>query len=166
MCPTPTSIMNFLHRIKRMISSNKFSRNETNSNKNTAENPMHLNMSRIINKHNVKSNDFKSRKILDRKRSSNSNEKLTYKIVIERIVKRFLLYYKDRHGSDEKKTGFEFREIKNDLGSFHLEVFHEIDGLDEMRTSLVQSMNKFNDNLKEHFDFEQIKQHLDHRNIS
>ncbi len=158
MCPTPTSIMNFLHRIKRMISSNKFSRNETNSNKNTAENPMHLNMSRIINKHNGK--------ILNRKRSFIPNEKLTYKIVIERIVKRFLLYYKDRHGSDEKKTGFEFREIKNDLGSFHLEVFHEIDGLDEMRTSLVQSMNKFNDNLKEHFDFEQIKQHLDHRNIS
>jgi predicted chitinase len=100
--------------------------------------------------------------MFNRKLSFVSNEKLTYKIVMKRIVKRFLLYYKGNHiGLDEVQNKFEIREIKNDVASFHLEVSHEIDRLNEMRTSLTQSMNQLNKNLKEYFDFEQIKHYLD-----
>ena len=61
---------------------------------------------------------FKNEKIFDRRTSYVIHETLTYKIVIERIVKRFLLYYKHKHsGLDEDKDGFEFKEIKNDYFS-------------------------------------------------
>jgi hypothetical protein len=126
-----------------------------------------INMGYNENNHNRIFDGFKNEKIFNRKRSFLPNETLTYKIVIERIVKRFLLYYKDSHiGLDEVKDNFEFREIKNDIGSFRFEVSYEIDVLNEMLTSLVESMNKFNENLKEYFDFEQIKNHLDHQKIS
>jgi hypothetical protein len=126
-----------------------------------------INMGYNENNHNIISDGFKNEKIFNRKRSFLPHETLTYKIVIERIVKRFLLYYKDSHiGLNEVKDNFEFREIKNDIGSFRFEVSYEIDVLNEMLTSLVESMNKFNENLKEYFDFEQIKNHLDHQKIS
>jgi hypothetical protein len=128
-------------------------------------------MGRIVNTVNnpkMKSGVLKIRKVSMRKRSSNVfSEKLTYKIVIERMVKRFLLYYKNsRHGLDQTKEGLEFREIKNDISSFRLEVSYQIDEIDETSTSLIESMNKFHGNLKEHFDFEQIKHHLDNHAVT
>jgi len=167
--PSPTSIINLVNRIKQMIISYRSSLNDEKKNltKIKEQKSIRINMGYNENNHNIISDGFKNEKIFNRKRSFLPNETLTYKIVIERIVKRFLLYYKDSHiGLDEVKNNFEFREIKNDIGSFRFEVSYEIDGLDEMRTSLVESMNKFNENLKEYFDFEQIKHHLDHQKIS
>ncbi|CAF0895090.1 unnamed protein product [Rotaria sordida] len=135
-----------------MITSKNVSRNDNNNNN--------------IRNNDIELNDFRNEKIFKRKRSFISNENLTYKIVIERIVKRFLLYYKNNHVDVEQfKEGFEYREIKNDISSFTFELFYKIDTLDDTYTGLVQSMNKFNKNLKEYFDFEQIKHQL-HRQES
>ncbi|CAF0906842.1 unnamed protein product [Rotaria sordida] len=145
--PSPRAIINLLNRIKQMITSKNVSRNDNNNNN--------------IRNNDIELNDFRNEKIFKRKRSFISNENLTYKIVIERIVKRFLLYYKNNHVDVEQfKEGFEYREIKNDISSFTFELFYKIDTLDDTYTGLVQSMNKFNKNLKEYFDFEQIKHQL------
>jgi hypothetical protein len=134
------------------------------------DNPLHINMGRIVNKvnnPNAKSGVLKNGRASLRKRSSVvSNEKLTYKIVIERIVKRFLLYYKNIHCSfDQTKEGSQLREIKNDISSFRFEIAFQIDQLDESSHTIVQSMNQFNEHLNEQFDIEQIKQQLDYQNI-
>jgi hypothetical protein len=119
------------------------------------------------NLNRTESDTFKNEKIFNRRRSFIPNDKLTYKIVIERVVKRFLLYYKDsRIGSDDSKIAMQTKEIKNDLSAFRFELSHDIDALDELRTSTVQSMTKFNENLHEHFDFEQIKRQVKSQGIS
>jgi hypothetical protein len=170
--PSPTFIVNTFHWLKRMIFRMKSSSEEEKKNikEIIQESPLHINLGRIVNtvnNPNMKSGVLKNRKVSMRERSSIVfSEKLTYKIVIERMVKRFLLYYKNsHHGLDQTKEGLEFREIKNDISSFRLEVSYQIDQLDETSTSLIESMNKFHENLKDHFDFEQIKQHLDHQTI-
>jgi excinuclease UvrABC helicase subunit UvrB len=84
--------------------------------------------------------------------------------VIERIVKRFLLYYKNKHiGIDETNEGLEIRDIKNDVSSLRFELFNEVDNVDEMRTTITQLMKKLSDDLEEHFDIEQIKSYLNNR---
>ncbi|CAF4460770.1 unnamed protein product, partial [Adineta steineri] len=98
---------------------------------------------------------------LKRKQSYVSNKTLTYKMVIERVIKRFLLYYKDpRLGLTETSDAFQVKEIKNDISSLHYELSNVIDEVDEMCSSLIQPMNKFNQDLSKCFDFEQIQQHL------
>ncbi len=168
--PSPTSIVNIFHRIKRMILSTKSSSKDEKKilKEKNEDNSLHINMGRIVN--NVNNPNIKSGvlKNPNRKRSTIIfNDKLTYKIVIERIVKRFLLYYKNnRHGLDKTKDGLEFREIKNDISSFRFEVSYQIDQIDETTTSLIESMNKFHGNLNKHFDFKQIKHHLDNQAVS
>lgn len=104
---------------------------------------------------------FKNEKIFDRQRSYVIHEKLTYRIVIERIVKRFLLYYKNKHtGRDETNDGIVFKEFKNDISSLRFELFNEIDILDEMRGSLMHLTKKLNNDLQSNFDTEQIKFYL------
>ena len=157
------SLIHLFHRIKRMLSSRQSSLNEES--KTTEENPLHMNMGRIVNRVNNHSKRIvaqaKNERRLSRKRSSLLlNGKLTYKIVIERIVKRFLLYYTNRHDSTNSKEELEFRAVKNDITSFRLEVSYLIDRLDETSTSLTQSINQFNGDLKKCFDFDKIKQHL------
>ncbi|CAF2859314.1 unnamed protein product [Rotaria sp. Silwood2] len=162
--PSPRAIINLLKRIKQMITSKNVSRNDNNNNsikkrnEHTTYGNIGLpNISRIRN-NDIELNDFKNEKIFKRKRSYISNENITYKIVIERIVKRFLLYYKNSHvGLEQINDGFEYRDIKNDISSFSFELFYGMDTLDETYAALVESMNKFNKNLKEYFDFEKIK---------
>ncbi len=124
-----------------------------------------LNIRRLnINTQSTQHDKFKNERIFDRQRSYVIHEKLTYKIVIERIVKRFLLYYKNKHtGIDETNDGLEFKEFKNDISSLRFELFNEIDIVDEMRLSLIQLMKKLNDDFQTHFDLEQIKTHLKHQ---
>ncbi len=123
-----------------------------------------LNIRRRNNNNNLQSTQydkFKNENIFGRQRSYVIHEKLTYKIVIERIVKRFLLYYKNKHiGMDETNDGMELKEFKNDISSLRFELFNEVDILDEMRISIIQSMNKLNEDLQEHFDIEQLKYYL------
>ena len=53
--------------------------------------------------------------------------------------------------------------FKNDVSSLRFELFNEIDIVDEMRISLIQLMKKLNEDLQTHFDFEQIKLHLNNQ---
>ena len=119
---------------------------------------------RRANLHNTQHDKFKHERIFDRQRSYVIPEQLTYKIVIERIVKRFLLYYKNKNaGINESNDGLEFKEFKNDISSLRFELLNEIDMVDEMRSSLIQLMKKLNNDLQKNFDFEQIKYHLNIR---
>ena len=114
-----------------------------------------------IRNDNVESDVFKNAKIFKRKLSYTPNDNLTYKRVIERIVKRFLLHYQNSHYDlNEKNAGDQHKQIKNDLSSLSFELFYEIDELSDMRASLAQPMEKLNENLKKIFDFDQIKRHL------
>lgn len=108
---------------------------------------------------------FKHEKIFDRQRSYIVPETLTYKIVIERIVRRFLLYYKNKHNSsNEANDGLEFKEFKNDVSSLRFELLNEVDMIDDMRLSITEPMKKFNDILNMNFDIERIKQYLNEQN--
>ena len=168
-CPTPKSFIYLMKRIKRLICSDKSSTDdEERANGNKDDRLDGLNIRRGNNNNiNIKSTQhdkFKNEKIFDRQRSYVIHEKLTYKIVIERMVKRFLLYYKNKNiGIDEKNDGLEFKEFKNDISSLRFELFNEVDIVDEMRVSIIQSMKKFTDDLQEHFDIEQIKTYLNHQ---
>ena len=107
---------------------------------------------------------FKNERIFHRKRSYVMNEQLTYKIVIERIVKRFLLYYKNKHiGLEETNDGLEFKEFKNDISSLRFELLNEVDMLDDMGVSLLESMKKLHDDVHFNFDIEQMKQYLNNQ---
>jgi len=110
---------------------------------------------------------FKNERIFARQRSYVHHEKLTYKIVIERIVKRFLLYYKNKHmANDENNDGLEFKEFKNDVSSLRFELLNEIDILDEMKMTTVQLMKKLQVDLDKHFNIEQIKFYLSNQKNS
>jgi len=165
-CPTPKSFIHQIKRIKRMIFSNQSPTNDNErANGNQEDRLDDLNIRRRNNNNNnlqsTQSAKFKNEKIFHRQRSYVIHEKLTYKIVIERIVKRFLLYYKNKHiGMDETNDGMELKEFKNDISSLRFELFNEVDNLDEMRISIIQSMNKLNEDLQEHFDIEQLKSYL------
>lgn len=161
--PSPRSIVNFARRIKQIISS--WNRSSSNSNKKPTgkdgQRSLNLHTGRVFRPSLMndrrESDTFKNEKLFKRKRSVASNETLTYKRVIERIVKRFLLYYESYNGSKEKDAAYQRREIKNDITSFSMEFFHEIDSLDEMRTPLTQSMQNLNKKLREHFNLDAIK---------
>lgn len=158
--PSPTSIITFFKQIKQMIIDRKslLNKKEKCLPKHKEENILHINMGRMNTNRNINSNSVKNGKHVTRKRSSITNKKLTYKIVIERIIKRFLLYYKDSHiGLDEVKDGFEFREVKNDIASFRFELSYQIDVLQDMQISLTESMKKFNENLNASFDIKSMK---------
>lgn len=150
-----------------MIFSNQSSEDDIErANKNGDDRLDDLNIRRrnISNNNNglsTQHDKFKNERIFDRQRSYVIHEKLTYKIVIERIVKRFLLYYKNKHtGMDETNDGIVFKEFKNDISSLRFELFNEIDVLDEMHLSLIQLTGKLNDDLQTNFDMEQIKFYL------
>jgi hypothetical protein len=160
-----------MKRIKRLIFSNKSSTDDNErAHGNRDDRLDDLNIRRGNNNHNnnnvrsTQHDKFKNEGIFNRQRSYVMHEKLTYKIVIERIVKRFLLYYKNKHiGTDETNEGLEIRDIKNDVSSLRFELFNEVDNVDEMRTTITQLMKKLSDDLEEHFDIEQIKSYLNNR---
>jgi hypothetical protein len=165
-CPTPKSFIYLMKRIKRMIVSDPSSTDDKERADRQRDDRLDdLNIRRLnINTQSTQHDKFKNERIFDRQRSYVIHEKLTYKIVIERIVKRFLLYYKNKHtGIDETNDGLEFKEFKNDISSLRFELFNEIDIVDEMRLSLIQLMKKLNDDFQTHFDLEQIKTHLKHQ---
>ncbi|CAF1399284.1 unnamed protein product, partial [Didymodactylos carnosus] len=85
-------------------------------------------------------------KNIKRKQSYLSNEKLTYKIVIERIVKRFLLHYKNN--SEDDKQDNDFRDFKNDISSLRFELLNQIDYLDNARLTINKTIQKLNSELK------------------
>ncbi|CAF5201369.1 unnamed protein product, partial [Rotaria magnacalcarata] len=171
-CSSPASIINLMKRITQMISTRRISKNNNIKKiptQNRVENLLYLNIGghpSNNDKMNTKSelDDFKNEKIFQRKRSYVANDSLTYKIVIERVVKRFLLYYKNsRIGLDEGQDALQLKEMKHDVASFSFELFHEIEGLVELKDTIKNSMNKLNKNLKDTFNLEQIKLHLSNR---
>lgn len=96
-----------------------------------------------------------------RQRRSTDIKRLTYPTVVDRIVKRFLLYYQSTHqGLDEIKDGFEFREVKQDISSLRYEICHELDVLETIYGSIKHSMAVFNANLNDEFPIEKIKNDL------
>ena len=110
---------------------------------------------------NTQHDKFKNEGIFDRKQSLAFNEPLTYRIVIERIIKRFLLYYKNKHtNSDENNDGLEFKEFKNDISSLRFELLNELDMLDEMRTTLLDNASKLNEDFQNNFETEKIKNYI------
>jgi transient receptor potential cation channel subfamily C protein 6 len=165
-CPTPKSLIYLMKRIKRMIIPDQLSQDDIEqANRNKDDRLDELNIGRRdVKMHSTHHDKFKHEKIFDRQRSYVIPEKLTYKIVIERIVKRFLLYYKNKHtGIHETNDGLEFKEFKNDISSLRFELLNEIDMVDEMRSSLIQLMKKLTNDLRTQFDFEQIKSHLNNQ---
>ena len=108
------------------------------------------------------SSSIRHENIFQRSNPETSQGKLTYQIVIERVVKRFLLYYQDSHQSlEDNKETFEFREIKQDISSIRYEISHEVDLLDETCSALIHTMKIFYQNLNDQFPIEQIKSQLD-----
>jgi hypothetical protein len=165
-CPSRKSFIYLLKRIKRLIFTKNSSANKNEgANGNRDDRLDDLNLRRRNNNNKTTQHDqFKNEGIFDRQRSSALHEKLTYKIVVERIVKRFLLYYKNKHiGIDETNEGLEFKEFKNDISSLRFELFNEVDLLDEMHTSVTQTMTKLNDDLQVHFDFEHVRHYLNNQ---
>jgi len=159
-----------MKRIKQRIFSNQSSADDNEKAiKHTDDRLDGLNIRRRNNNINADSTQhdkFKNQKIFDRQRSYVVHENLTYRIVVERIVKRFLLYYKNKHiGIDETNDGLEFKELKNDISSLRFELLNEIDTFDEMRVSLIQLMTKFHGDLETHFDIKQIKYYLNNQKI-
>ncbi|UJR22097.1 hypothetical protein I4U23_025163 [Adineta vaga] len=167
-CPTPKTFIYQMKRIKRLLFPDKTSKKDNErANGNKDDDLGDLNIRRrndMINNKSTQHERFKHEGIFNRQRSYVIHEKLTYKIVIERIVKRFLLYYKNKHiGIDETNDGIEFKQFKNDISSLRFELFNEVNILDEMRQTLMQSMKKLDDNLHTHFDIEHMRHQLNHQ---
>jgi hypothetical protein len=167
-CPSPRSIVKCLHRIKQLLSwkkSHDKKHSKLAKDNLQPEHSIRIGLGRTQN--SLKSKTFTSistanEKILNQQPKDSSSSTLTYQIVIERVVKRFLLYYQNNHhGSDELKDSFEFKEIKQDISSFRFELSHEIDRLDETCNSLVHTMNIFKQHLHDTFPIEQIKSRLE-----
>ena len=166
-CPSPKSIFSLLLRFKKFV----FSRSSSSNSAEQAKARMNerlddLNIRRGPNhnvniSHSTHHDKFKNEGIFDRKQSFAFNEPLTYRIVIERIVKRFLLYYKNKHtGLDENNDGLEFKEFKNDISSLRFELLNELDMLDDMRGGLLDNLSKLNDDFQSNFELEKIKDYL------
>ncbi|UJR27013.1 hypothetical protein I4U23_008318 [Adineta vaga] len=154
--PTPTAINNFFHYIKKIILRKNYS---YDNNTETS----------VGNRRNSDSESisFDNEGIFNRRQSYISNKKLTYKKVIERVIKRFLLYYKDlRIGLPDNKDTLKLRELQNDVFALHFELTNNIDEFNEMYTSMEQSMNDFNTTLNAYFDLQHIKEHFNNQNIS
>jgi hypothetical protein len=165
-CPTPKSFIYLIKRIKQIIIPDQSSQDDIEqANRHEDDRLEGLNIGgRKTNLHSTQHEKFKHEKIFARQRSYVIPEQLTYKIVIERIVKRFLLYYKNKNTRiNEINDGLEFKEFKNDISSLRFELLNEIDIVDEMRLSLIKLMKKFNNDLQTNFDFEQIKYHLNNQ---
>jgi hypothetical protein len=167
-CPSPKSLISFFRRVKKILCETRSSsKADERTNEHRHEGFDSLNIRRSPNNnhfslaHSSSHDRFRNEGIFDRNQSFVFNETLTYKIVIERIVKRFLLYYKNKHtGLKENNDGLEIKEFKNDISSLRFELLNEMDMLDDVRTSLLDTMSKLNDSVHMNFDVERIKTYL------
>lgn len=164
-CPTPKSFIYLIKRLKKMIISDPSSKKDANAGVKRQDDGLdglNIRPRNISSNSSAQHDKSKIKQIFERPRNNNAiHEKLTYKIVIERIVKRFLLYYKNKHTRmNDTKEGLEFKEFKNDISSLRFELLNEIDGFDELRLVLIQQMQKLNEDLQTYFDVEQIKVYL------
>ena len=75
-----------------------------------------------------------------RRKSFDSNQKLTYRKVMERVIKRFLLH-KQREEQDEIREG-DFEELKQDIQMLRFEMMNR---LDETRDDLAKSSRLLNE---------------------
>ena len=165
-CPTPKSLIHLAERLKRMI----FSKTDSSNPDHPANQPRNdrldgLNIRRGPNQNtNIGTSQhdrFRNEGIFDRRRSIVPSETLTYKIVIERIVKRFLLYYKNKNtGLKENNDGLQVKELKNDISSLRFELLNEADMVDDARVTLFDNIVKLNDDFRSKFDLERIKHYL------
>ena len=161
-CPTPKAMIYMIQRISRFIRARR-NASDNNRSDNSNDPPTATTVERSrFSLHHGQRDRFKNEGIFNRKRSSASNETLTYKVVMKRIVRRFLVYYKHKSsGSTEKNDGLEIREFKNDVSSLKFELLNEIEMLDRMRNNMFDNMTKLNENLRLNYDFERIQQYLD-----
>ena len=168
-CPSPKSLIHLAQRLKRMILAKVNSPNpdqRTNQHRNDRLDGLNIRRGpdQNLNAASTSNERFRNRGIFDRADGIVFNETLTYKIVIERIVKRFLLYYKNKHTSlKENSDGTEVKELKNDISSLRFELLNELEMLDDARVSFFDNMAKLNDDLKVNFDLERVKEYLVHR---
>jgi transient receptor potential cation channel subfamily C member 6 len=168
-CPTPKSLVHLAQRLKRMICLKMDSPNlaqPTNQPRNDRLDG--LNIRRGPNQNtNIGTSQhdrFKNEGIFDRRHDFVLNETLTYKIVIERIVKRFLLYYKNKNtGLKESSDGLQVKELKNDISSLRFELLNEVTMVDDARVMLFDNMVKLNEDFQSKFDLERIKHYLIHQ---
>ncbi|CAF0736439.1 unnamed protein product [Adineta ricciae] len=164
--PTPTTIMNYINRIRQMISTKTFSFNEKPVLPMTNPKDYAAKFKKNLRQNRRPSETFIHQGIFNRQQSFNSNKKLTYKLVIERVVKRFLLYYKDpRVGLSSTTHALEFKELRNDISALHLELINDIDEYDDVYMSMEESMSQLNETLNEHFDLREMKQYLDSQKL-
>ena len=109
-------------------------------------------------RHSMSASSFRNEHIFHRHKPQSPGGKLTYQIVIERIVKRFLLYYQNTHqGLEEKEGAFEFKEIKQDISSLRFELSHQVDQMEDLCSELVQTMKIFNGNLNDQFPYQEAQ---------
>lgn len=159
-----------MKRIRETLTSRSVSKNDNGKKVSAEKKSDHLAQMNIGFK-NAKStltttdtSDFNNEKIFQRKLSHVSKENLTYKTVIERIIKRFLVYYKNiRIDDKDAKDKFELKEIKHDLSALSFELFHELEDVAEVQHQLTETMTGFNKKLKDSIDIEQLKQHVNKR---
>ena len=158
-----------MKRLKKMFVSDPSSKNDAQAgvrHQDDGLDDLNIRPRNISSSSSAQHDKSKIKQIFDRPQNNVIHEKLTYKIVIERIVKRFLLYYKNKHtGMHDTKEGLEFKEFKNDISSLRFELLNELDGFDELRLSLIEHMQKLNGDLQTYFDVEQIKIYLNNQKI-
>ena len=165
-CPTPKSRIDSIKRMKHMFFSRHSStdKNEQpNGNRDDQLGELNIrNRNHQASAISAYQDNFKNKATFDGPRSCVINEKLTYKMVIERIVRRFLLQYKNKcTGMNEENDSPELKELKKDVSSFRFELLNEVDRLDDTLLPIKESIEKFSSDLRGHFDLEEIKLHLD-----
>lgn len=159
--------MKYVNRVKHIINTGKFSFDEKPVLPITNPKDYATNFKMQLRQNHRPSDTFVHQGIFNRKESLNSNKKLTYKLVIERVVKRFLLYYRDPRIGLSSTTSYalELKELRNDVSALHLELINDIDEYDDVYIHMEESMNQLNDTLGEYFDLPEIKQYLDSQKL-
>jgi hypothetical protein len=146
--PTPKSVYYFFRRtlafIKRLINPNQEEQNSTETNNSL---PSDFNRPRTNNigvptvsngqMTNINLNDNNYR---TRQGSFDVNQRLTYRKVMNRVIKRFLLH-KQREEQEEIREG-DFEELKQDIQMLRFEMLNR---LDETRDDLYKSSHLLNE---------------------
>ena len=132
------SVKSFLHLFSRLLRLGKRKKPSANddpaepSNFNGPKGSDHVQVSMISNGHTTNN--------IARRKSYDVNQTLTYRKVMERVKKRFLLH-KQREEQDEIREG-DFEELKQDIQMLRFEM---INRLDETRDDLAKNSRLLNE---------------------
>lgn len=165
-CPSPSSVLKFVEKIPKLFKKKRLLKNrpretfaKNESTKGMKNETIRLGRTSIqLNDQAVRPSSFHNENIFHRRKTRQSiGGVLTYQIVIERIVKRFLLYYENARQGLEDKEAFEFKEVKQDISSLRFEISHDADQIDALCSELIHTMKIFNESLNDQFPYQEIQ---------